>query len=202
VGALERGDRGLRLGFRLFLLGERVPRHRVLRELALPYLEDLHEAARANVHLSILDGPEILFLAKVAGHRVAPARAKVGGRLPAYCTAAGKVLLAFGPPEAVDEVLAAGLPARTPHTTVQPTAFTRELGTVADRGYAVNREETELGLVAVAAPVFCPQKSVIAAVSVTGSAHHFSPERLAPAVRATTLSLSRALSRCGLAPAR
>jgi DNA-binding IclR family transcriptional regulator len=55
-GGLERTGRGYRLGMSLFVLGQRVPRHRELREAALPYLEDLYETTHENVHLAVPSG--------------------------------------------------------------------------------------------------------------------------------------------------
>ena len=194
-GGLERNGSAYRLGMNLFVLGQRVPRQRELREAALPYLEDLYEATHENVHLSVFDGTQTLFLEKVSGRKSMPIGSRVGGRMPAYCTAMGKVFLAFGPPEYLRAVLSAGLVRHTPRTIVLPGLLRQDLARTRDRGFGINREEAEVGVAAVAAPVFDHVSRVIAAISITGYAHRLDLERLSPAVRTAASALSRELSR-------
>ncbi|RKS74230.1 IclR family transcriptional regulator [Actinomadura pelletieri DSM 43383] len=194
-GGVERTEYGYRLSMRLFVLGQRAPRPRGLREAALPYMEDLYEATHENIHLAVMDGTDTLFLEKVSGRRSMPIVSRVGGRLPAYCTATGKLFLSLGPPERLQSVLAAGLVRYTPHTIVMPGLLKRELARTSARGYAVNREESEAGVSAVAAPVFDRQRQPIAALSITGNAYRLDLDRLAPAVRTAALALSRELAR-------
>jgi DNA-binding IclR family transcriptional regulator len=194
-GGLERTPSGrYRLGMRLFLLGQRVPRPRGLREAALPHLEDLYEASHENIHLAVLDGVHTLFLEKVSGRRSMPIISRVGGRLPAYCTATGKLFLAFGPPERLRKVTETGLARLTPRTITMPGLLERDLARTLERGYGINREESEVGVSAVAAPVFDHRRRVIAAISITGNSGRLDLDRLAPAVRTSALSLSRELS--------
>ncbi|HEY7594291.1 MAG TPA: IclR family transcriptional regulator [Actinophytocola sp.] len=194
-GGLERSDEGYRLGMALFVLGQRVPRQRGLREAALPYLEDLYEATHENIHLTVFDSTDTLFLEKVTGRRSMPIVSRVGGRLPAHCTASGKVFLALGPPAYLRRVVRDGLRRLTPKTIVLPGLLRQDLARTLDRGYGINREESETGVVAVAAPVRDRRSNVIAAISIAGSAHRLDLERLAPAVRTAALSLSRVLAR-------
>jgi DNA-binding IclR family transcriptional regulator len=193
-GGLERTGTGYRLGMRLFLLGQRVPRPRGLREAALPYLEDLYEASHENIHLAVFDGLHTLFLEKVSGRRSMPIISRVGGRLPSHCTATGKLFLAYGPPERLRRVVSLGLVRHTPHTIAMPGLLERDLARTLERGYGINREESEVGVSAVAAPVFDHRRRVIAAISITGHSGRLDLERLAPAVRTAGLSLSRELS--------
>jgi DNA-binding IclR family transcriptional regulator len=192
-GGLERTGHGYRLGLNLFVLGQRVPRPRRLREAALPYLEDLYEATHENVHLAVPADLHTLFLEKLSGRRSMPIGSRVGGRMPAYCTATGKVFLAFGPPERLRHVVDAGVVRHTPRTIVMPGLLRQEMARTLERGYGINREEAEVGVSAVAAPVFDHRRQVIAAVSITGYANRLDLERLAPAVRTAALSLSREL---------
>jgi DNA-binding IclR family transcriptional regulator len=194
-GGLERADGGYRLSIKLFDLGQRVPRRRDLREAALPYLEDLYEATHENIHLAVADELDTLFLEKVSGHRSTPIISRVGGRLPLHCTATGKVFLAFGLPEGFRRVAHAGLARRTPRTIVLPGLLRQDLARALDRGYGVNHEESEVGVAAVAAPVFDHRRRVIAAISITGSSSRLDVDRLAPAVRTAALALSRELAR-------
>ena len=194
-GGLERAEGGYRLGITLFELGQRVPRRRDLREAALPYLEDLYEATHENIHLAVQDGRHTLFLEKVSGHRSTPIMSGVGGRMPVHCTATGKVFLALGPPDYFRTVVASGLARCTPRTIVMPGLLRSELARAMQRGYYVNREEAEVGVAAVAAPVYDHRRQPIAAISITGNAQRLDLERLAPAVRTAALSLSRELCR-------
>jgi DNA-binding IclR family transcriptional regulator len=194
-GGLERDGCRYRIGLKLFVLGQRVPLQRRLRDAALPYLEDLYEATHENIHLSVLDGTGTLFLEKVSGRDSMPIGSRVGVRMPAYCTATGKALLAFGPPEHLHRVVDAGLVRHTPRTIVLPDLLRMDLARTLERGYAINREEAEVGVSAVAAPVFDQHRRVIAAISITGYAHRLDHERLAPAVVTAARSLSRELSR-------
>jgi DNA-binding IclR family transcriptional regulator len=194
-GGLERVDGRYRLSMKLFELGQRVPRRRDLREAALPYMEDLYEATHENIHLAVRDGMHTLFLEKVSGHRSMPIISRVGGRLPVHCTATGKVFLALGPPEYFRDVAVFGLARQTPRTIIMPGILRKELSRVAECGYGVNHEESEVGVAAVAAPVFDQRRQVIAALSITGNAQRLDLERLAPAVRTAALALSRDLSK-------
>ena len=98
LGLLE-GERGVyRLGMRMFELGQLVPLQRDLREEALPFMQDLFEATHETVHLAVLDGTEVLYIEKISGHRRVAAGSRIGGRLPAHCTAVGKAIIAVSPP--------------------------------------------------------------------------------------------------------
>jgi DNA-binding IclR family transcriptional regulator len=193
-GGLERSEGRYRLSMKLFELGQRVPRRRDLREAALPYLEDLYEATHENIHLAVQDGPHTLFLEKVSGHRSMPIESEVGGKLPLHCTATGKVFLALGSPEYFRQVAVAGLTRWTPRTIVAPGMLRQDLARAAESGYGVNHEEYEVGVSAVAAPVFDARRRVVAAISITGNASRLDLDRLAPAVRTAALALSRELS--------
>ena len=117
---LERDDGQLQLGLRLFELGQLVPRQRALRDAALPFMEDLFEVTHETVQLGVRDGIDILYVEKIMGHRTVRSPSRVAGRMPLYCTAIGKALLAYSDPEVVEEVIEAGLRPRTPYTIVSP----------------------------------------------------------------------------------
>jgi DNA-binding IclR family transcriptional regulator len=194
-GGLDRSENRYRLSMKLFELGQCVPHRRDLREAALPYLEDLYEATHENVHIAVQDEVRTLFLEKVTGHRSTRTLARVGTKMPAHCTATGKVFLALGSPVYFRQAVAAGLGRTTPRTIVMPGILRKELARVVERGYGTNLEEAELGIVAVAAPVFDRRRRMIAAISIAGSSCRLDLERLAPAVRTAALALSRELAR-------
>jgi DNA-binding IclR family transcriptional regulator len=94
----------------------------------------------------------------------------------------------------VDAVLNAGLVARTPRTLTSPVAILRDLAAIPDRGWAVDREEGNIGVSCVAAPIFGPLGDVVAALSVTGPTSLVKSDRIGPAVRLAAAAASRAYS--------
>lgn len=114
-GGLERGDgAGYRIGLRVWELGALAQRGRTLRELALPFMQDLYEATHENVNLAVRDGREALYVDTISGRGAIPVRSGRGGRLPLHATGVGKVLLAYSPPELLGELVEAGLRRYTP----------------------------------------------------------------------------------------
>ncbi|MQA10963.1 MAG: helix-turn-helix domain-containing protein [Pseudonocardiaceae bacterium] len=196
-GALDRSESGYRLGMKLFLLGQRVARTRTLRDAALPYMEDLYEATHENVHLAVSDDSHTLFVEKVSGRESAPIESRVGGRLPAHCTATGRVFLAAGSDQDLRRVIDNGLRRCTPRTIVLPGLLRQELDRTLERGYGVNYEEVEVGVSAVGAPVFGKDGRVVAAISITGRTSRVTAERVAPAVVTAARGLSRELVAAG-----
>jgi DNA-binding IclR family transcriptional regulator len=194
TGMLEREGADLRLGLRLFELGQLVPRQRALRDAALPFMEDLFEATHETVHLGVPDGVEILYVEKITGHHAVRSPSRVAGRMPLYCTAIGKALLAFSPPELLERVIDAGLVARTPYTIVSPAVLRASVAEVVRVGVAFDREEASLGLACAAAPVFGQRGRLVGALSISVATSRVEPDRVAPAVKAASLSLSRALA--------
>jgi DNA-binding IclR family transcriptional regulator len=195
-GALERSGRAWRLGIRMFEIGQLVPRQQHLRDAALPYMEDLYELTHETVQLAVLDGSNVVYIEILSGHRKVPSPSRRGGRMPAYCTAVGKVLLAFSD-EARQALLSTDtvLPSRTPNTITDVAALVNELHEVRRTGLAFDREEAALGLTCVAAPVLVAGRTVLAALSVSMPADGpLTPGRVAPAVRLAALTLSRQLN--------
>ena len=192
-GLLERSGRRLRLGMRLFVLGQLVPTQRDIGEIAAPYLADLFEATRKTVHLAIRDGLEVVYVQKLARRGSPRVGSRVGGRMPMHCTGVGKALLAFNATALTDAVIARGLTRRTPRTIVAPGLLRRDLARARVRGFAVEREESTIGIVCVAGPIIDAAGSAVAAISITGRAQEFSAPAATAAVRTAALGLSRAL---------
>jgi IclR family transcriptional regulator, acetate operon repressor len=193
-GGLERVAGGVRPGLRLFELGQLVPQRARLREVAQPYMGDLYEATHEVVSLAVLDGTETVWIEQLAGRLAPPVPSRVGGRLPAHVTAAGKALLAHAP-EAVDALCAGGLSRHGPGTITDEGVLREALAQVRERGIAINREESRAGVLGVAAPVFAGRDAPpVAALAVAVARRsRSSPEAMAPAVRVAAASLSRAL---------
>jgi DNA-binding IclR family transcriptional regulator len=193
-GVVDTNDDGRYLpGLRLFELAGLVPIATDLREIALPFIEDLYEATHETVHLGVLDGTEVVYIERITGHRGSMAPTRIGGRMRAFCTGLGKAMLAHAPPETLERVLQSPLVALTPYTITVPDVLLEELRRVAEAGVAFDREEARLGLACVAAPVFGLTNGLVGGISISGPTSRARPEALAPAVRATALALSRTL---------
>jgi DNA-binding IclR family transcriptional regulator len=193
-GGLERvAGGGYRIGLRMWEVGALAPRGESLREVALPFMSDLYEATRENVHLAVLDGREILYVEKLSGLHAMPVRTRRGGRLPLHATAAGKVLLAYGPDELLREVVEAGLHRFTAHTIIAPGHLRRALTEIRRTGVGYAREELTVGTLSVASPIFDADGAAIAALSVSLRSARGDLRRLGPAVRTAAISVTRAL---------
>ncbi|SEF62114.1 DNA-binding transcriptional regulator, IclR family [Thermomonospora echinospora] len=191
-GLLERAPDGTyRVGIRLWRIAAQTPAAAGLRELALPYMEDLYEVTHENVQLAVLREDRALYIERLRGPRSVPIVTRVGAELPLHATGVGKVLLAFADEVVQDKVMGAGLAAHTRHTIVDPGRLRAELAEVRRQGYAVTREEMTLGSCSVAAPIRDGRCRVVAAISLVARNSTADPRRLAPAV----LTAARALSR-------
>ena len=197
-GGLERGTGGYQIGLRLWEIGALARRGEQLRDIALPFMQDLYDATRENVHLAVLDGHEALYIEKITGRRATRVITRRGGRLPLHATGVGKVLLAHAPEELVAEVLSNSLKRYTAHTIVMPAQLRRKLADVRRAGLAFAFEEMTVGSVSVAAPIFSSPDTVVAALALVVRASRNDVKRLAPAVRATAISLSRIVQQQGL----
>jgi DNA-binding IclR family transcriptional regulator len=191
-GGLEREDRRTyRIGVRLWELGSLAPIRGGLRELAMPYMEDLYEATHENIQLAVRADLEGMVIEKISGRASVPIIARVGGRLPLYTTGVGKVLLAFGPQDVVARVIAAGLTRYASRTITDPVRLLDDLELTRRRGFSVTRDEMTDGSVSVGAPIFGPEQEVVAALSVVVDSRIRDPERLAPPVRTAARGLAR-----------
>jgi len=195
VRLLDRTVDGYRLSGQLFELGMRASVERQLLEVATPFMEDLYERTHETVHLGVLEGQEVVYVAKIGGHRQVRSPSRIGGRMPLHCTAIGKALLANSPRDLFEGVVAAGLPRRTPRTVSAPGMLARQLEVVVETGIAYEYEESALGIVCVAAAVLDPDDRPVAAISATGPVTRFQPERHAAAVRAAAAGVSATLAR-------
>jgi len=185
-----------RAAIRLWELGTAMLAHIDLRPLALPAMEMLLARTRESVHLSMLDGDEVVYLHKLESPEPVRAYSAIGGRAPACCVATGKAMVAALDP-AAQRTLAAGLRAFTPKSIVDAGAFLREMADIRARGYAVNAGEWQDTVCGVAAPIHDPAGGVIAAIGVSGPAERLRPARfkdLGADVTAAAAAVERALA--------
>ncbi len=194
-GLLERWGASYRLGLWLWEIGQQVPRQRILREAALPFMEDLFVATQETVHLAIRDGLEVLYIEKLVGHRPVAQPSRIAGRLPLHCTATGKIMLAYSSQQLLLQVIADGLTGRTPHTVMTPMALGLQLERIRRDGLAVETEETRAGYSSMAAPVLGARRTVVAALSITMPTPRLNMNRLSSPLRSAAAGLSRELGR-------
>jgi IclR family pca regulon transcriptional regulator len=132
-----------------------------------PFLERVSESTEESSSACILDGTDIVYIARSAPRRVMSIGLQVGSRLPAYRASMGRVLLAALPREAAAAVLAASrIEKATPYTITDINLLTAEIAAVGDRGYSIVDQEIELGLRSIAVPVYDAGGRVVAAMNV------------------------------------
>ncbi|MFC4501126.1 MULTISPECIES: IclR family transcriptional regulator [Streptomyces] len=192
-GLLERAGCDYRLGLRLFEIGQRVHRQRILREVAQPYMEDLLLATHETIHFAIHDSLDVVYLEKLFPHRGLNEESRVAGRLPLYCTATGKAILAFSPPALLGAVVRNGLKPFTRHTVTSPGRLRVQLERIRAERIATEAEEIRLGYTSTAVPVFSGQDTLVGALSITSPTYRMDPSGHAIALRAASLGITRSL---------
>jgi IclR family pca regulon transcriptional regulator len=139
-----------------------------VRGVALPYLEELSRHINESTKLAILDQDEIVFIAVINVPNRLTSRTELGQRSPAYCTALGRVLLAFLSSEKQGEIIdRIRFTRKTEKTITDPEVFRAELEKVRTQGYALQDQEFIPGLAALAAPIFGHGDQVEAAISLS-----------------------------------
>jgi IclR family transcriptional regulator, pca regulon regulatory protein len=170
------------------------------RAVAQTYLERLAETVGESSSMTVLDGTDIVYVARAVTNRIFSLALSIGSRLPAYATSMGRVLLADLPNEAVHEVLAASnMSALTEHTITDPVTLTAELDRVRSQGWCILDQELELGVRSVAAPIKNKAGRVVAAINVSTPVARVTLEdiegRFLPALLATAEDISSALQK-------
>lgn len=191
---LDRVDGGYRLGGRLFEIGMRASVERRLVDVATPFMEDLYELTHETVHLGVREGSEVVYVAKIGGHSQVAAPSRVGGRLPLHCTAIGKTLLAYAPPDVAEQYLAGPLARRTPRTVIGPGLIRQQLDRIRETGVAFEYEESAVGLVCIASPILGSDGDIVSALSLTGPVTRFDPRRTTGAIRAAATGIQSTLA--------
>jgi DNA-binding IclR family transcriptional regulator len=172
-------DRKYRVGTKAFQIAASAWNETRLVTLAAPFLDEVAQQTGETSFLALFARGEIVPVAKVEGRGPIHVTERVGAPRPAYCTAIGKILLAFFSENQLKVFLAKN-PLRpfTPNTIVSVGVLRRELKRVRDQGYAVDDEEFMAGVRCVAAPLRNFTGNVVASIGISGPAWQMTPDRV------------------------
>ncbi len=162
---------------RLFELGCRVADGFDVRRVAREHLQQIAHSSAETIHLSVLDGADIVYLEKIDSPQPVRAYSEIGGRAPAHCVATGKALLAHAGAGAL-AALPAPLPQPTCKTVQNLAALRQQFERIRADGYAVNREEWRLGVTGLGAPIFDQHGQAIAAAGLTAPSARLGESRI------------------------
>lgn len=168
--------------------------------LVTPYLRQVVDRLQENCSLAVLDGADVVYLARAEARRIVQTiTMSVGTRVPAPISALGRTLLAHLPDDAVQALLSQReLKAVTRYTVTDPTLFRQRLAAVREQGYALVDGEFEEGLISIAVPVFAGDGSAIAAINVGAPKTRATPElmieRYLPVLQEAAVGISRLIA--------
>ena len=179
LGYVESDGKYFRLAPRVLRLGHAYVTSNPLSKMVQPILEAISERSHESSSLAVLDGTDVVFVARAATRRSLSNGLGLGSRLPAYAAATGRVLLAALPPEEAELALKRSrrIPL-TPHTRTEIPELLALLDEVRRQGYAVSNEELELGLRSIAVPIRDPEGRAIASMSIVASVARHSLENM------------------------
>jgi DNA-binding IclR family transcriptional regulator len=191
-------------GLRLLDLASRSWARNEFRLIAEPHLNALQQLTGETVHLGVLRGASVIYLDKVEGSQPVRMYSQIGNASPIYCTGVGKAALSALPDDRLDAIISSVSFQHFTENTLTPETLRREIADIRRSGNAFDREEHEVGIRCVAAPVFSEDLSFVGGVSVTGPAYRLTFERLeewALPVRGAAQSIMSGM-RIGLGPRR
>ena len=158
-----------RLGYKILTLGAAMRRSSNLIQDVRPYLKKLMEKTGETTHLAILHDNMSTFIEKIESPKTIQMSSAIGARMPAYCSATGKMLLSGLTEEALERYLKeVELKRFTPATITDIQRLKEELNTIREQGYSIDEEETEEGLMCISAPIKDHSGEVVAAISISG----------------------------------
>ena len=169
-----------RLGIKLFELGCEVQSTKNLIKIIRPYLRKVSKMTNETVNLAILEDKEVIYLDTIRSSEILKTEIVQGTRIPAHCTALGKVLLAFLSDSDFDQLYRSNEPiiSLTSHTISSLDKLKKELKNVKEQWYALDREEYKIGINCVGVPIFTRNSENVAAISITGPASRFTINKM------------------------
>lgn len=173
-----------------------------LPDLATPHLRHLVDEVNESSSVSVLDGSDVVYVARVPTRRIMTVAISVGTRFPAHATSMGRVLLAGLAPARLDDLVASTqFEALTPKTITSADKLRAELDRIRERGWAMVDQELELGLRSIAAPIHNAQGKAVAAVNVSAPATQGTAadvrKRLLPTLLETAAEIEKDLQASG-----
>lgn len=189
-----------KLGIKAFEIGNAVFKNLDLFKVAKPILKELVEKFNETVNLAVLDGREVVYINQIESKNVIKMMAKPGSRGPAHCTGSGKVLLSRLSNREIERLFAKRKFEKFTETTV---GCVEELKKVLDEvrqlGYAIDREEIEVGVRCAAVPVYTYEGNLVAALSLSGPANRLSydylEETIVPELLESAEKISKSLGK-------
>ncbi len=168
-----------RLGLRVLELGQIFIKHMGLLKMARPILDEVVEKCNETAYLGLIRDNRVVYVDVVEANRPVRVVSRVGVGLPIYCSAVGKVQIAFESDDEVERALAGDdLISFTPKTIVDRKVLANHLKKVHEQGYAIDDEEYDEGIRCVGVPIFDYTRRVVAGVSISGPSYRFTDERL------------------------
>lgn len=160
---------GFHLSFKLFILGNTIPKKNQLSEVARPYMTHLAELSQENVNLAILYARKVLYIDKIESFHYLKLDQPIGRTDPIHCTALGKILLSdLSESELKAFLKSTPLVPYTRNTITDPTKLEEVIRNVRKKGYAADMEEVGEGICCIGAPIRGHEDRVIAAISISG----------------------------------
>jgi DNA-binding IclR family transcriptional regulator len=191
---LARGpDRQVRIGVRMWELAQRASPTLTLREAAMPFMADLHAVMGHHVQLAVLDGTEVLFLERLSAPGAVVNYSRVAGRMALHTSSSGLVLLAYGPLELQERVIAGPLRRYTSHTVVSGARLRTVLAEIRHQGYALCAGHVHEDATGIAVPILGAGPEVVAALSLIVPNDEQAAARV-PALQAAARGIGRRLA--------
>jgi len=205
AGFLNRDVEGVHhLGIACFSIGQAAVGQLDIRRLSLPYLRELNQQTRETIHLTVRHGSQVVYVEKLDSPEPLRIHSRIGASVPLYCTAVGKVMLAYMAQNEQEWILSQlELKRLTPNTVGSLQELKTELYRVRKNGYASDLEEHELHIRCLAAPIFDHTGSVQSSLSITAPTLRMPVTRLrqlAPLMQAAGLKISAELGYQRAAP--
>jgi DNA-binding IclR family transcriptional regulator len=198
LGALIRTvDGSYEIGSKIWRLGILASLHSDLREIALPYMEDIYQLGNDAVQIGVLDGFRCLIVERIAGSRTLAVISKPGARLPLHASGVGKVLLAHGSRELQGAVLGS-LDKYTGKTITDAAVLETQLKEIKRLGFAHSQEELAIGATSLAVPITGFGNKVTAALGIVTPVANKDLDRMVSVLKVSASALSRKLVLSGM----
>lgn len=177
LNLVEKRDGSYFLGIGLFEMGNKVKIQNLIIERFHPVLEALANDVNETVNLAQIFDDTALYLYKAESRRSLQLKASVGDKLPLHCTGLGKAILSILEPDRLDPLISnLKLERMTRHTITDPTTLKKKIDLIRTRGYSIDQEEFDDGLICVAVPLKIRKLNFNGGISISGPINRFDEE--------------------------